>query len=118
MSLPTRDIASLVDMRSVALELADYVAGFTLPLYLEVRGTQQQVERCLEVLGEAARRVSEARRSAVPDIPWADIVGLRNVVAHQYDRMDQKELWVIATERVPALVPRLDALLATYHPTA
>ena len=69
------------------------------------------VERRLEVLGEAARRVSDAFQAAHPEIPWKEIKGLRNVLAHQYDELDLQQLWRAAVMHSPELVPKLDYLL-------
>jgi uncharacterized protein with HEPN domain len=50
------------------------------------------VERGLEILGEAARRVSEAFQQAHPEIDWRNTIGLRNVIAHRYEQVQQDRI--------------------------
>jgi uncharacterized protein with HEPN domain len=69
------------------------------------------VERKLEIIGEAARRLSEATREAHPQIPWRAIVGQRNVLAHEYDEVLDEAIWAIATRRVPALIAAVKRIL-------
>jgi uncharacterized protein with HEPN domain len=59
------------------------VGGVSRDEFLRNRTVQLAVERLLEVIGEAARRVSEAFRQAHPEIPWRRIVAQRNVLSHE-----------------------------------
>lgn len=52
------------------------------------RISQLAVERLLEIIGESARAMSNEARSAFPDVRWADVIGLRIVLAHHYHRVD------------------------------
>ena len=63
------------------------------------------------IIGEAASHLSEAWRDAHPDVPWRDIIGMRNYLFHAYHSLDDAILWKAATESVPALIPQLDAML-------
>ena len=65
--------------------------------------------RLLEVVGEAAARVSEERRVAHPDIPWRDVVGLRNRLIHGYDEVDFDVLWSIVERDLPPLIRALES---------
>ena len=69
------------------------------------RGPSQRlaVERLLEIIGESARAMSDDGRSSLPAVPWADVIGLRTLLAHHYHRVDPEQVWVIAVE-VPRLV--------------
>ena len=73
--------------------------------------TQDAVIRRIEVIGEAARRLSEATRASQPDIPWSRIVGMRNELAHGYFSVDLNFVWIAAVERLPELRPRVAAML-------
>ena len=63
------------------------------------------------VLGEAARRLSEQLRTAHPEVPWRDIIGMRSVVTHGYDQIDDGELWQVIQDDLPGLISRLEMLL-------
>jgi uncharacterized protein with HEPN domain len=68
--------------------------------------------RAIEILGEAASRVSDGTRAAVPAVPWAAIVGMRNRLTHAYFDIDYDIVWATATNEIPDLVPRLREALA------
>ena len=70
--------------------------------------------RLLEVVGEAASRVSMEDRALYPDIPWPQIVGLRNRLIHGYDAVDQDILWQIVVQDLPPLITTLKEILAGY----
>jgi uncharacterized protein with HEPN domain len=68
------------------------------------------VVRAIEILGEAASRISPETRAAHPDIPWPAIIGMRNRLIHAYFEVDTDVLWVAVSEEVPALLARLTAV--------
>lgn len=68
--------------------------------------------RLLEIVGEAAARVPAEQRILHPDIPWPEIVGLRNRLIHGYDSVDFDILWQIVTEDLPPLIATLEKTLA------
>lgn len=68
--------------------------------------------RWISILGEAANRVSDDVRLANDDIDWRAIVDMRNLVVHAYGRVDPGIVWEVARDDVPALQPRLEAILA------
>jgi uncharacterized protein with HEPN domain len=73
------------------------------------------VQLC-HIPGEAASRVSAACRQQHPNIPWSQIVALRNRLIHSYDTIDLDILWQILTGDLPPLVAALESMLATKNP--
>lgn len=69
------------------------------------------MERELEILGEAARRVSNEFQQAHPEIDWRNTIGLRNVIAHRYDQVDQEIVWRIVVSGLPTLSEQLEVLI-------
>ena len=69
--------------------------------------------KLLEIIGEAARVVSDETRGRAPEIPWAKIVGARHILIHEYFQIDRDLLWHTVTVSLPELVPALDRLLQT-----
>jgi len=65
----------------------------------------------LQIVGEAARRVSVRFRHDHPEIAWAQIIGLRNRLIHGYDTVDLDRLWRVMTVDLPALTVALDRIL-------
>lgn len=69
---------------------------------------QLAVERLLEIIGEAARAMTDEGRDRFPEVPWSDVVGLRTLLAHHYHRIDPGQVWVVATGSLPPLVRALE----------
>jgi len=67
--------------------------------------------RLLEIVGEAAGRISQETRDANPQIAWKQIVGMRNKLIHGYDEVDFDILWAIITVDIPVLVKELEDIL-------
>jgi len=75
--------------------------------YSNDRRTQLAVERSLEIIGEAAGRVSDSFRNSHPEIPWRQIIGQRNVLIHEYGEIKQERIWKVVRENVPQLIELL-----------
>lgn len=71
------------------------------------RSAQQAVAYNLAVLGEAARALSSELRERHPEVPWRDVIAQRNVVVHEYHRLDLDSLWVTSTQDIPQLDEQL-----------
>ena len=106
-----RDKAYLWDMLDAALAIEEFVQGRRYEDYLANRMMRGAVELNIEIIGEAARRVSEAVREANPNIPWRSIIGQRNVLAHEYDEVLDEAMWAVATRRIPELIAALRKML-------
>ena len=68
--------------------------------------------RLVEIIGEAAKNVSDQERQRHPEVPWRAIAGTRDRLAHGYFDVDLDQLWRIVSEDLPALVPVLEKALA------
>ena len=68
--------------------------------------------RLLEIVGEAAARTNERERGQYADIPWVEIVGLRNRLIHGYDSVDFDILWNVITRDLPPLIEKLERGIA------
>ncbi|MGH7277655.1 MAG: HepT-like ribonuclease domain-containing protein [Candidatus Rokuibacteriota bacterium] len=72
---------------------------------------QLAMRQVIQIVGEAAGRVSKEGRARYPYIPWADAVAARNRMIHGYDTVDYDIVWQILTEEFPALVAALERAL-------
>ena len=106
-----RDAAYLWDMLEAAREVEAMLAGHALASFLDNRMLLRAIERSVEIIGEAARRISQPFRSAHPEIPWRMIIGQRNILAHEYGQIDHELLYKTAVDDIPALIAQLQALL-------
>lgn len=105
------DLESLWDMRKAIHRTQKFTAGMSEIEYFENELVQSAVERQLEILGEAARRVSREFQMTHPELDWRNTIGLRNVIAHRYDRVKQEDLWRIVQTVLPDFLTVLETLL-------
>jgi uncharacterized protein with HEPN domain len=106
-----RDAAHLWDMLDAARLATEFAAGIDLDRLLADARTRYAIERVLEIIGEAAGRVSPQTRAGHPEIPWTGIIGIRNVLAHEYGAIDYRRLYAVIVAGVPALTAALEAIL-------
>ena len=66
----------------------------------------------LQIIGEAARAISPALRVAHPEIPWTNVIAMRNLLVHEYFGVDLEEVWSTAVNDLPFLRPEVEAMLA------
>lgn len=111
-----RDPALLSDMLDSARATVKMVTGMRYAEYVADRRTRRAVEREVEIIGEAARNVSQAFQDAHPEVPWRKIVAQRHVLAHEYGEILDEVLWKVATVYVPELVGLLEPLIPPLPP--
>jgi uncharacterized protein with HEPN domain len=73
---------------------------------------QSWVVRHLQILGEAVRGLSPELRSRYSELPWAEIVGMRNILVHDYFDIDEDIVWSVVQDELPALRRSLERILA------
>lgn len=88
------DIVSAID------ELESFTADRAFEDYMSDALLRRAAERCIEVVSEASRRIPESWKNEYPDIPWKKVAGIGNVLRHNYDVVDPKALWLIATREI------------------
>lgn len=107
-----RDRAYLFDITEAARLALSYVDGQTLEDFLRDTQRQDAVIRRIEIIGEAARRVSAQTRNLHPEVPWAVMVGMRNLMIHDYDDVDMDIVWDTVHRDLPELLALLEPLSA------
>ena len=109
--LPERDrvfIAQMVEAAEAALEFTE---GRSKESVASDRLVGFAVVRAIQLVGQAARGVSEKVQAAHPEIPWRQMIGMRNVVVHDYADVDLGLVWKTVREDLPGLIRRLNAIL-------
>ena len=104
-----RDRVRLLHMLEHAREAIQLVEGRTRQDLDTDRLLSLALVRLLEIVGETAAKVSPEGRTRYPDIPWSEIVSLRNRLIHGYDSVDSDILWRIVESDLPVLVRSLVA---------
>lgn len=111
-----RDVGDdLTDMARSAEIAVRLVGTMTLEELQEDERTSLALERAIEILGEAARRVPQDWRERHPDLPWREMVGTRNRLAHAYFATERFILHEIATKLLPPLLPHLRAVAEEFR---
>jgi uncharacterized protein with HEPN domain len=105
------DAACLWDMIEAAKKVLKFTSDVDYEDYINDPKLQMAVERGVEIIGEAARRVSEEFQEAHPEIPWGPIIAQRNVLAHEYGEIDQQRIWALTTTHIPDLIAKLKPLI-------
>jgi uncharacterized protein with HEPN domain len=113
--LTSREIGYLRDIRDAAHRAINHITGLEAETVADDPYLQDGVVRCLILMGEAAKNVSDAIKAEFPDVDWSGMIGLRNVLVHRYQEIDYLELWTIVNRDLPPIVDELSAYLAK-HP--
>jgi uncharacterized protein with HEPN domain len=107
-----RDAAHLWDMLQASRDILEFTREASETEYGSNKMLQMAVERGFQILGEAARRVSEPFKIAHPEIPWSAIVGHRNVIVHDYADLSPKRIWEVIEDDLPGLAQDLERLVS------
>ena len=99
-----RDREYVLDIITSARLAQSYVQGIEENDFLSETRLQDSVIRRLEVIGEAAGRISTQFREQHPEIPWHDMIGMRNRMIHGYDDVDLEIVWNTVQRRLPELL--------------
>jgi len=103
-----RDEGHLLDTLIAARDAWQFWAGLSLRQFEESRLNQSAVIKALEIIGEAAGRISEQSRQEHPEIPWNVTTGMRNRLVHGYFDFDPETGWNAIHKDLPPLVKYLE----------
>jgi len=112
MPLEERDAAYLWDMLQTTRDILEFTQGVTFSEYSSNKMMKMSIERGFQILGDAARRVSEDLKADHPEIPWGSVVKHRNVIVHDYADLSLERIWEVIQKDLPALVRDLEKLVS------
>ena len=110
--MPREDTSYLVDILDAAKAALAFVEGKTHDDFHADLECRFAVVRAIEIIGEAAKQVSQEMRDQHPEIPWRDIIAMRNRVIHGYAEVDYTIVWDTVQNDLPALVAQLQPLVS------
>ena len=106
-----RDMAYLLDILLHAKDTQNFTKDMNEDAFLSDHKCQMAVVRCLEVMGEAVKRLSEEIQKTHPDIPWSSIAKMRDILIHAYDSVDMAEVWGTVKYDIPPLILALERII-------
>ena len=111
MSSRRRDRDDVADIQEAIQRILAYTQGMTWDVFLHDDRTQDAVVRNIEVIGEAAKNLSDTLRRRYPHLPWKDMAGARDRLIHHYFGINNEIVWQIVQEDLPALLPQIQGIL-------
>jgi uncharacterized protein with HEPN domain len=109
------DQVYLKHMLDHAREAVEMVVGKTQADLAQHRMLELALIRLVEIIGEAATRVGSEMKSSNPQVPWREIIGMRNRLTHGYDTVDLKVLWDTIAEDLPPLITDLEKIIKQWN---
>lgn len=111
MPLEIGDLSYVLDMFDSAKSIVEMTESMDYQSYSRDRRTRRAIEREIEIIGEAARKISSRAMDAHPEIPWRRIIAQRHRLAHEYGEIQDEIIWNVAKTSVPELLSLLEPLL-------
>jgi uncharacterized protein with HEPN domain len=91
--------------------VGDTVAGVSFETYSNVYHMERTVERAIQIISEAVRALPPSLTARHPEIEWAKIAAIGNILRHEYERVDPQAMWEIATIKLPELEKAVHKML-------
>jgi len=110
---PKSQDAYLHDMLEAARLIRSYTAGVTFEGFFRNNEKRDAVALRISVLGESAHKIGKAAEAALPTIPFKNIRGMRNRIAHDYGAVDFAIVWDVVEQEIPSLIKTLEAYFKT-----
>ena len=111
MSPEDKDLGYVWDMHEAVCQILEFSKGKSFEDYHQNKMLRLAVERLLEIIGQAAREVSPDFTKRYLDVPWLKIIGLRNILAHEYGEVKDEKIYLVATRDIIPLVDQLKRIL-------
>lgn len=105
------DSEFLADIKEAVLRINAYTGNLIYEQFLRDKKTQDAVVRNLEIVGEAAKNISEELKSKYPQVPWKDLSGVRDKLIHHYFGVNFDVVWDIVKEELPEITLQLEVIL-------
>ena len=101
----------ITDILECIAKIRRYTKEYTFADFQDDEKTIDSVLRNLEIIGEAARHIPVGIRERHPELPWAEMFTMRNIVIHEYHGVNLSIIWQTVREDLPPLVSRLKRIL-------
>ncbi|MFB5762568.1 HepT-like ribonuclease domain-containing protein [Paenibacillus medicaginis] len=100
-----RPLNSLMDILESINRIESYLLNVEYENFLATQMLLDAVVRNLEIIGEAARNINDEVKNKYPEVPWRNMIGLRNILIHEYFGIDESIVWEVATRNLQEIKP-------------
>ena len=107
MPLDENDLSFLIDIIDCIADISEFTKGITFHEFEKDKMRKLAVERQLEVIGQAGNKISKETQDVLGNIPWGNIIGLRNKLAHDYGEILAERIWAISKKPIQELLTEL-----------
>jgi uncharacterized protein with HEPN domain len=110
MPLNENDLSFLIDVVDCIMDINEFTNGIVFYDFEKDKMRKLAVERQLEIIGQAANKISEETQNIMENIPWGNIIGLRNKLAHDYGEILAERIWSISKNSMQELLKELEKI--------
>ena len=110
MPLSEEDLSYLIDIVDCVMDINEFTESIEYYQFERDKMRKLAVERQLEVIGQAANKISIETQNNLRDIPWKNIIGLRNKLAHDYGEILAERIWGISKKSLQELMKELEKI--------
>ena len=110
MPLNENDLSFLIDIVDCIMDINEFTKEIGFYEFEKDKMRKLAVERQLEIIGQAANKISKDTQSILGNIPWSNIIGLRNRLAHDYGEILAERIWIISKNSIQELLKELEKI--------
>ena len=108
MPLSENDLSFLIDIVECIMDINEFTKDIQFHEFENNKMRKLAVERQLEIIGQAANKISKETQDNLKNIPWGNIIGLRNKLAHDYGEILAERIWIISKNSMQELLKELE----------
>ena len=110
MPLNENDVSYLIDIVDCIMDIKEFTKSVEFYQFEQEKMRRLAVERQLETIGQAANKISKETQDLMKNIPWGNIIGLRNKLAHDYGEILAERIWTISKTSVHELLQEIEKI--------